>query len=114
MSTDTWQFLGILITAVVTLTGIYFSNRKDTKKTRSDAAQGLIDQLQEERNQLVARMDSHNRECKAEIAALRTELDRFSREHLDLLDYAQGLRHWIRTNKGPPPPEWPASLRVSV
>lgn len=111
MSTDTWQFFGIVVTAGVTLAGIYLSNRKDSKKTKTDTAQGLIDQLQEERDSLVERMDHHNQECKAEIAGLRAELARFRDEHIALIDYAQDLRHRIRTNVGPPPPDWPLSLR---
>lgn len=107
MSQDTWQFLGIIATAVLTLIGLYVSSRPANKKNKVDTAQGLIDQLQEERNEVRKEFDSHKRACTEEVQALRTDVARFRMEHMQLIDFAQSLRVHIRDEKGPPAPDWP-------
>lgn len=100
MSADTWQFLGILVTAVGTLLGIYLGVRQTGRKTRTDAAQGLIDQLQEERG-----------EIRKELNAVQVELRAIRERELIRDDYIQELRNHIREGLPPPPPEWPEGLR---
>ena len=107
MSPEVLGFLGTAVTAVLALAGIAISVRQTGAKTKSDAAQGLFNELQEERAELKKdRVDLYK-----ELAALRGEIAVLRRENIDLMDFVQDLRNHIRSGLGPPPPNWPEAFR---
>lgn len=100
------QFLGTLATAVLAFLGIWLSVRQSGQKTKTDAAQGLFNELQEER----AELKKDRAELHTQIKALREEVAVLRKENIDLMDFVQDLRNHIRAEKGPPPPPWPQAL----
>lgn len=79
--------LGVAITALATLLGVYATGRVSNRKLRSDAGQQMIDQLQEENARL-----------------RRTERLQS--------DYIGALRRHIAHEQGPPPPSYPDGLNA--
>lgn len=107
MSPEALTFLGAIATPVLALAGILFTLRQSKAKTKTDAAQGLFNELQEER----AELKKDRVELHKEIAALRAEIAALRLENIDLMDFVQDLRNHIRAEKGPPPPPWPEAIR---
>ena len=110
MSQATAQLFGTLAAALLALVGIWLTVRQAGKQTKTNVAQQLIDQLQEERTTIQDRLDRMERESRAEVAELRTKVDRMARENLLLRDFVQELRQDIRTGTPPPPRPWPPEL----
>lgn len=95
------------------------------RKQKTDTAQQMFDQLQEERDAAreshaadMARME--NRLQRAEDAAEKADQkaeklaeDMRASHKRELLrdDFIQDLRNHIRLGLGPPPPDWPEELR---
>lgn len=102
------------LTAFVAWLGI----RQTGHKNKTDTAQTMFDQLQEERDAAERRHAADKLEWKEELRELKNEL---SRVNLDMRaaylreirrdDFIQDLRNHIRLGKGPPPPDWPEELR---
>jgi predicted nuclease with TOPRIM domain len=106
VSAAAWQFLGTLATAGLAFFGIWLSVRQSGQKTKTDAAQGLFNELQEER----AELKKDRSELHAQVQALREEVAVLRRENFELMDFVQDLRNHIREGLGPPPPDWPQAL----
>ena len=79
--------LGVAITAIATLLGVWATGRVSNRKLRSDGANQLVDQLQEENARL-----------------RRTERLQG--------DYIGVLRRHIAQEQGPPPPPYPDGLNA--
>lgn len=79
--------VGVAITALATILGIYATYRVSNRKLRADAGQQMIDQLQEENARL-----------------RRTERLQG--------DYIGVLRRHIAQEQGPPPPPYPDGLNA--
>lgn len=107
VSPETLGFLGTATTGLLALAGIYMSVRQSGSKTKTDAAQGLFNELQEER----AELKRDRAELHTQVSALRSEIAALRRENIDLMDFVQDLRNHIRAEKGPPPPPWPEAIR---
>lgn len=106
MSAAALQFGGTLVTAVLAFFGIWLSVRQTGQRTKTDAAQGLFNELQEER----AELKKDRAELHAQLVALREEVAVVRRENLDLMEFVQDLRNHIRRDLGPPPPPWPSAF----
>lgn len=118
MSQATLQFLGTIATALLALFGIYLSTRQTSKKSSTDAAQKLFEEVQEERALLKAERDALVQKIKDLEDGQRNDRTRYDEElralkHRELArdDFIQELRNHIRQEKGPPPPDWPEELR---
>lgn len=100
MSQATLQFLGTIAAGLLALLGIWLTVRQAGKQTKTNVAQQLIDQLQEERSKIQDRLD-------------RIEADNRKRDERERIrdDYIQELRQHIRLGLPPPPPAWPGELR---
>jgi cell division protein FtsB len=94
---QTWGTIGA---ALIGLAGIILSLRQSTQKSKTDAAQALFNELQEERAEL-----------KAERKELRERVDRIEERERIRDDYIQELRQHIRLGLPPPPPPWPEGIR---
>lgn len=102
------------LTAFVAWLGI----RQTGKKTKTDSAQTMIDQLQEERDAAQSRHDVVVERLEAKLKAGDERMDKFAldmraayQRELRRDDFIQELRNHIRLDLGPPPPEWPEELR---
>lgn len=100
MSQDVWQFLGTLVAALIGFVGIWMSLRQSGRKSKTDAAQSLFNDLQEERQEL-----------KDEREKLKARVDRIEERERIRDDYIQELRQHIRLGLPPPPPNWPEGIR---
>lgn len=107
MSQGAWLFVGNATAGVLALFGIWLSVRKDDKKTRSDAAQSLFNELQEER----AELKRERAELKQKVERMDQEMRAAHQRELIRDDFIQELRNHIRRGLGPPPPDWPEELR---
>lgn len=102
------------LASLVTWLGI----RQSGKKNKTDTAQQMFDQLQEERDAAEKRHAADKAEWKEELREVKDELKKVNedvraayRREMDRDDFIQELRNHIRLGLGPPPPEWPESLR---
>lgn len=106
--------LGTVATAAIT-------QRSISRRAKSDAAQALIDQLQEERESVDARhaaeiaaLDHRRGEeldgLRKELTDLRRRVDSMEDRELAFSDYVASLRDHIDQRLGPPPPPWPEAL----
>lgn len=102
------------IASFVTWIGI----RQTGKKNKTDTAQSMFDQLQEERDAAQSRHDVVVERLEGKLKAADARMDKFAEDmraayRRELLrdDFIQELRNHIRLDLGPPPPEWPEELR---
>lgn len=108
-------------TILVTWLGVKQTGRKQ----KTDTAQQMFDQLQEERNTAreahaadIERMEkrlerAEEKAAKADEKAEKLAEDMRAAHRRELLrdDFIQELRNHIRLGLGPPPPDWPEELR---
>lgn len=96
--------LAAIIAALITASVGWLTYRSARSKNNTDAAQGLIDQLQEER-------DTDRTKNAADIARLTDRMDGMEHRERLLLDYVEDLRMHISNGRPPPPPQWPEGLQ---
>ena len=89
-------------------------NRADAENNTSNAAQKLIDQLQEERLSDRAVHDGAianlRHDTSSRMADMESRMGRMEDRERLLLDYVEELRVHISHGKPPPPPPWPEGL----
>lgn len=109
MSQDLLQLLGTIAAAFIGFVGIYLSVRQTSHQSKTDAAQGLFNELQEERNELKRERE----ELRGRLDRCELELRQVRIRELQRDEYLQDLRNHIRLELPPPPPPWPEHLRDS-
>lgn len=109
------------LATVGTVLTAWMTQRSISRRAKSDAAQAMIDQLQEERDaaeerhaDAIASLDHRRAEelggVRRELADLRHRMDGMEDRELAFSDYVAALRDHIEQRLGPPPPPWPAAL----
>ena len=91
---------------VLTAAGTWFGLRLSSRKNKSDDAQALFNEVQEERGEL----KKERAELKTEMGLLRGEVAQLRAENMAMRDYVQELRNDIRMGTPPPPRPWPEGL----
>lgn len=102
------------LASLVTWLGI----RQSGKKNKTDTAQQMFDQLQEERDaaerrhdKVVERLEGKLEKAEERLASMEADQRAAYLREMTRDDFIQELRNHIRLGLGPPPPEWPESLR---
>lgn len=102
------------LASLVTWLGI----RQSGKKNKTDTAQQMFDQLQEERDaaekrhdKVVERLETKLEKAEERMASMEADQRAAYQREMARDEFIQDLRNHIRLGLGPPPPEWPEALR---
>lgn len=100
------QFLATVLAVGGSILTTWLVVGQTGKKNKTDAAQALFNEVQEER----AELKQERTELRGRIE--RIEAENRARDERERIrdDYIQELRDHIRRGLPPPPPEWPAGL----